>query len=168
MTLDDTQKKTIAAWISDGLKLADIQKRIGSELGLNLTYMEVRLVVDDLKLMPKDPPPPPPPKAEKTAAPPGPDNPSPTGPLSPLQTAGDPGPASSIPGKISVAVDTLARPGALVSGAVTFSDGQTATWYLDQLGRMGVSPKQTGYKPTAADMQSFQQVLEQELSKLGF
>ena len=55
MNLDESQKKTVSAWITDGLKLADIQKRLGTELGVNLTYMEVRMLVDDLKLMPKDP-----------------------------------------------------------------------------------------------------------------
>jgi transposase len=57
MNLDDTQKQTVRAWIEDGQKLAEIQKRLGSQFGLQLTYMEVRLLVDDLKLVPKDPEP---------------------------------------------------------------------------------------------------------------
>jgi hypothetical protein len=65
-------------------------------------------------------------------------------------------------------VDHLAKPGAIVSGQVTFSDGQTADWYLDQTGRLGVAPKVTGYKPTAADVQQFQAALQAELAKLGF
>ena len=40
MKLDDTQKQKITAWIAEGLKLADIQKRMASELGLTLTYMQ--------------------------------------------------------------------------------------------------------------------------------
>ena len=70
-------------------------------------------------------------------------------------------------GKVSISVDTIARPGTMVSGNVTFSDGQSAIWYLDQTGRLGLGPKQPGYKPSAADLQSFQQTLEVELSKLG-
>ena len=62
----------------------------------------------------------------------------------------------------------MARPGTLVSGSVTFSDGQSAAWYLDQMGRMGVAPKQQGYKPSGADLQAFQQALEVQLSKIGF
>ena len=54
MTLDDTQRKKVAGWVQDGLKLSEIQNRITSELGLRLTYMEVRFLVDDLKLVPKD------------------------------------------------------------------------------------------------------------------
>ncbi len=71
-------------------------------------------------------------------------------------------------GKVSVGVDQIARPGAIVSGKVTFSDGQTADWYLDQTGRLGVVPKQTGYKPSQADVQDFQITLQQEIAKLGY
>src|ERR1051325_3957201 len=58
MNLDDVQRKTVSGWITDGLKLSEIQNRLASELGLRLTYMEVRLLVDDLKLTPKDRQPP--------------------------------------------------------------------------------------------------------------
>jgi hypothetical protein len=159
MKLDDAQNKKVSAWIAEGLKLAEIQKRLGAEYGLNLTYMEVRLLVDDLKLMPKDPAPP---KADKPlSAPP----PAAVGAL-PEAGGASPAPPGGL-GRVSLSVDTLARPGALVSGNVTFSDGQSATWHLDQMGRLGLAPKQPGYKPSAADLQSFQQTLEAELGKLG-
>jgi len=61
----------------------------------------------------------------------------------------------------------LARPGALVSGKVKFSDGKMAEWVLDQSGRLGIVPSEKGYKPAAADVQEFQIVLQQELQKLG-
>ena len=54
MNLDEAQKQHGAGWIREGLKLSDIQKRLESELGVKLTYMEVRFLVDDLKLVPKD------------------------------------------------------------------------------------------------------------------
>ena len=65
-------------------------------------------------------------------------------------------------------VDQITKPGAIVSGKVTFSDGQIADWYLDQTGRLGVAPKQQGYKPTQADVQQFQLALQQEVAKLGY
>lgn len=161
MNLDESQKKTVSAWITDGLKLADIQKRLGTELGVNLTYMEVRMLVDDLKLMPKDPPPP---KADKPAPPPV---ASPATEMSVVSDGQDlPAPAAGT-GTVSLTVDAVARPGTLISGNVAFSDGQSAAWYMDQMGRLGLAPKQQGYKPSAADLQSFQQGLEAELSKLG-
>jgi len=165
MKLDDAQNQKVAAWIAEGLKLSEIQKRLNDECGLNLTYMEVRFVVDDLKLVPKDPPS----KVEKTLSPPvaaakG----GPPPPLNePQEEDASPAPLAGS-SKVSLSVDTVARPGALVSGNVTFSDGQSAIWYLDQTGRLGLGPKQPGYKPSAADLQSFQQSLEAELSKIGF
>ena len=46
MNLDEAQRKAVADWIAQGLKLADIQNRLVSEFGLRLTYMEVRMLVD--------------------------------------------------------------------------------------------------------------------------
>jgi hypothetical protein len=54
-----------------------------------------------------------------------------------------------------------------VSGKVTFSDGNSADWYLDQTGRLGLAPKKEGYRPTAADVQAFQMALERELARAG-
>jgi hypothetical protein len=71
-------------------------------------------------------------------------------------------------GKVSLSVDTLARPGTIVSGKVTFSDGKMAAWYLDQMGRLGVSPEEQGYRPPAGDVEEFQLQLDRELQKLGF
>jgi hypothetical protein len=69
---------------------------------------------------------------------------------------------------VSVSVDQIARPGAVVSGKVTFSDGNTAIWYFDQTGRLGLSPQQPGYRPPPADLQQFQMLLETELAKMGY
>lgn len=167
MNLDEAQKKMVAGWIDEGLKLSDIQKRISSDLGLSLTYMDVRLLVDDLKLIPKDPTPPPAqktaepsPKPAESLTPPVP--PAPKPPLTPPATGG------LTVSKISVGVDTVARPGAMVSGSVTFSDGQKGSWYMDQYGRLGVAPEQQGYKPSQSDVQAFQMELEKELTKFGF
>ena len=156
MILTDVQRAKVAEWINAGAKMSEIQNRLLSELGLKLTYMEVRFLVDDLKLTPKDPEPP------KIVAPPPEPAKKPGAPL-PL----DPEPAPSL-GGVNVTVDHIAKPGTIVSGKVTFSDGQTADWYLDQTGRLGVAPTITGYKPSAADVKDFQIILQSELAKLGF
>jgi hypothetical protein len=157
MNLDESQRQKVAAWIADGATISQIQSRLASELGLKLTYMEVRFLVDDLKLTPKDPEPP------KVAAPVA-------EATKPADKKSTPPPAEppGMPGGVSVTVDQLARPGAIVSGKVAFSDGQQAEWYLDQTGRLGVVPKQQGYKPTAADMQQFQAALQSEIARMGF
>ena len=153
MNLTEEQRQRVTAWIVQGAKLSEIQNRLGQEFGLRLTYMETRLLVDDLKLTPKDPEPP------KTEKPPAPDAKKPAEEKPPADTAK--------PGGVSLTVDQIARPGAFVSGKVTFSDGQKAEWYLDQTGRLGVIPAQQGYKPPAADVQQFQILLQDELQKMG-
>jgi hypothetical protein len=115
MNLTEEQRQRVTAWILQGAKLAEVQSRLQSEFGIKLTYMETRFLVDDLKLTPKDPEPPKVPETkiadEKN---------------SPLKKESTPA-----PGGVSVSVDQIARPGAIVSGKVTFSDGQKADWYLD-------------------------------------
>jgi hypothetical protein len=160
MSLDDTQRKKVADWLEQGFKLSEIQKKLADELGIKMTYMEVRFLLDDLRLKPKEEP-----KEE------------PKQPAAPLATQTD-GVKSDEPldeaiaptatGKVSVTVDAVTRPGAMVSGTVKFSDGNDADWYLDQNGRLGVAPRVQGYKPPQADIVVFQTELQNELAKLGF
>lgn len=166
MKLDDAQKHTVKTWIDAGLKLSDIQNKIAAEFGVSLTYMDVRFLVDDLKVMPKDPTPPPKPP-EPTPAPAPAAVPAPGGVAGENEFPEDELPPENA-GNVKLEVDALARPGAMVSGTVSFSDGQTAQWYLDQTGRLGFVPKQPGYRPPAADLQVFQMQLQHELQKMGF
>ena len=162
MNLDETQKQTVAAWIDQGLTLAEIQKRLISDLGLTMTYMEVRFLVDDLKLVPKDPPPPPAPVEKEIAKTPAPAPGQPAAPQPPPAAA----PAAGL-GRVTLTVDQVTRPGCLASGQVTFSDGQKGDWYMDQMGRLGVAPKLKSYRPSPADVQEFQVALESQLARLG-
>jgi len=167
MNLDEAQRQKVAEWIAQGLKLSDIQNRLAAELGLRLTYMEVRLLVDDLKLTPKDAEP------RRVAEPvlPSPTAPPAAGKRPPEDQlrsgAPMPPPAPGGPSGVSVTVDELTRPGAVVSGKVSFSDGNTAAWQIDQTGQLGLIPTKAGYRPPASDVQPFQMALENELSKLG-
>jgi len=171
MNLDEAQRQRVTAWILQGAKLSEIQTKLAEEFSLRLTYMDVRLLVDDLKLTPKDPEPPKgvtqigtaPDKGAKTAEPPGRGRGA-----TAAKTSGDAASPPPAGGSVSVTVDQIARPGAIVSGKVTFSDGQQADWYLDQTGRLGVVTKQQGYKPSAADVQQFQLALQNELARMGF
>lgn len=156
MNLDEVQKKKVAEWIAQGAKLSEIQNRVAAEFGLRLTYMDVRFLVDDLKLTPKDPEPPPKPIQPVAAAP----APADAAPL----TVGAKPPA----GGVSISLDKITKPGAIVSGQVTFSDGQPADWHLDETGRLGLASRQAGYRPSAADVQAFQTALQSELAKAGF
>ena len=116
---------------------------------------------------PKDPAPP---KVELPAAPTPSAAPAAAPANQPADLAGEtPLDAAPIPaGNVSVTVDVVTKPGTMVSGNVTFSDGESAAWYMDQMGRLGVVAKTQGYKPSAADVQTFQDGLEAEFKKLGF
>ncbi|KAB2653581.1 MAG: hypothetical protein DVB33_02485 [Verrucomicrobia bacterium] len=157
MNLNDAQQKTVAEWVAGGMKLAEVQTRIASEFGLQLTYMEVRFLVDDLKLRLKDPETPKPVALPATDA-----------PVAPVAVPETPASLADAAGQVALSVDKIARPGTMVSGSVTFSDGANADWYLDQTGRLGVVPKVQGYKPTQEDVLQFQAALEREMSKMGF
>ena len=179
MKLDDTQKQRVSEWIEQGLKLSEIQDKLDKELGIRMTYMEVRFLIDDLgvKLKEKEAPAPAPAPAATPAQPGAASKPGATTPLEQSETA----PASNraptprleksetagAAGGVSVSVDQVTRPGALVSGKVTFSDGKSADWYLDQMGRLGLAPKEQGYKPSENDLMEFQMELQNELSRLG-
>ena len=159
MVLNDEQQRAVAAWIEDGAKPADVQGRLEKEFGIRMTYMEVRFLIDDLKVMPKDPVPPPQP--EKPVEP----EPAEAAEISPFEET-DNSPAAA--GGVAVKVDDITRPGAMVSGRCTFSDGKTSEWYLDQYGRLGMIPGEPGYRPPQEDVAKFQAALEKELVKLGY
>lgn len=151
MKLDEVQEKKVKEWVVAGMQPAEIQKRLAEECDLRLTYMEVRFLLDDLKVSLKD--------KETTPTPvlPG--------------AAGAPAGAAEaerVGGGVSVTVDQVTRAGAVVSGKVTFSDGKSAEWYLDQMGRLGLAPQQAGYKPSQGDLLEFQEELQRQLSQLGF
>lgn len=153
MTLTDEQKNAIAGWIEGGASLSDVQKRIRDEFGIGLTYLDTRLLVDDLKVNFKDPEPEPKPQAAD----------SPDGDMEAQPPASEPG-----TGKVQVTIDQITKPSALISGRVTFSDGQTAAWYLDQMGRLGLDPDTVGYRPSEQDILAFQVELQRVARSQGY
>lgn len=163
MKLDDAQKQKVSAWIEEGLKLSEIQDKLNKEFGLGMTYMEVRFLIDDLGVKLKDKP------QEKPPEIPAPKPAPVTGKAPQPGSVPDDDAGGELVGrKVGVTVDQVTRPGALVSGKVTFSDGKAADWYLDQMGRLGLAPKEQGYKPSQDDLMEFQTELQNELAKLGF
>ncbi len=167
MDFSDEQKDKIRQWAGEGCGLAEIQRRIGDELGVTMTYMDVRFLIVDLdvtleepeKKKPTPPPPPPAPAPPAAEPPPGPYADAAPSPLPPA----DAGMAASV----SVDVDRLMKPGALVSGTVVFSDGVKATWMLDQLGRLAIDASEPGYRPSDADNEAFIKALQDEIAKKG-
>lgn len=156
MQLNQEQKTLVAQWVKEGCGLSEIQRRITDQFKLNLTYMDVRFLVIELGLDIQD---------KRKAAPA-------TQTISPVAAE-----AESIPelapeppagGAVTVEVDRLTLPGALVSGSVVFSDGVKANWSLDQAGRLALGAKDKSYRPSAQDVQEFQMAIARELQKRGY
>lgn len=148
MELNDVQKQAVAEWVAEGLNLSDIQKKINAEFNVSMTYMDVRFLVIDIGAEVKDKPEPKP--AKKDGDKPLPDS------------------SEQLVSGLSVDVDAITQPGAIVSGTVVFSDGVKASWLLDQSGRLALDAGQPGYKPSEDDLQAFQQELRTALKKKGF
>lgn len=147
MKLTDEQRALVAAWVADGANLAEVQRRLKDECGMALTYIDVRFLVDDLKLQLKEQP-----RqseaADRLAA-------------AKQEGEGERAGAEAPPvGGVRVTMDAITKPSALASGKVTFSDGETAEWMLDQTGRLGLNPSTPGYRPNQQDIMAFQQELQ--------
>jgi hypothetical protein len=188
MTLTPEQKAAVASWVAAGDNLSAVQKKLIEQFKLSLTYRDVRFLVDDLELTLKDPAPkvdasdvskaqPAKPAADKPAEKKGfldkakeklglaKDDA--TAADADAELEDDLPPAG---GNVAVTVDKATLiPGAIASGSVTFSDGVTGNWVVDQYGRPGFSKiSQPGYRPTPEDSQAFMQELSAALQKRGF
>jgi hypothetical protein len=188
--LTPEQKAAVASWVEAGDNLSAVQKKLAEQFKVNLTYRDVRFLVDDLELALKDPAPKvdttdvskaaaparpaPPPAPEKKGfldkakeklglakeEPAAEDDLDETG----LEELRPPG------GSVKVEIDKVTLiPGALASGSVTFSDGVSAKWIIDQMGRPGFTEvSQPGYRPSPADGQAFMQELSMQLQRRGY
>jgi len=154
MTLTDEQKAAAKGWLESGAGLSEVQKRLREEFQISLTYLDTRLLVDDLKVQLKDPEP----------------EPQPAAPAEPEAPLGEklPPPLPGAGGKVSVSIDQLQKPGTMISGKVTFSDGEKAEWYLDQTGRLGLNPDKAGYRPSENDVLAFQVELQRLARSQGY
>ncbi len=156
MTLNEEQKQKVIGWIKEGRKLSEIQNLIATEFGIRLTYMEVRLLVDDLKVMPIDN------ESEKKAEKKQPQ-------VKPEDDAeSKENEDVEVLSNVSVTIDKMTRPGSVMSGSVRFSDGVTAEWYVDEMGRLALMASKPGYRPSEQDVKKFQIELQKQLSGSGY
>jgi hypothetical protein len=178
MELSQQQREAVSQWIAAGESLASVQRRLREEFSLSMTYMEVRFLVDDLGLelkSPEKPKPvaPLPAAAEADTAPAADAVPDEAVPQSEDAGFADDladelaQPDSPAGSSVKVEVDRIVRPGSVVSGSVTFSDGKSAKWALDQMGRLMLDGG-AGYKPSQDDVRAFQQELSAQLQRHGY
>lgn len=147
--LSEEQITTLRQWTAEGDQLADLQRKIKEEFSLNVTYMDMRFVVLDLGLEIQSKEEPEPEAEEEQSA-------------EVSDASATPAQAGGM-GAVSVTVDQITAAGAMVSGRVTFSDGEGARWMIDPAGRPSLDPETAGYQPTHEDLVSFQGELRQAL-----
>ena len=148
---NDERKVIVREQLAAGRTLSQIQDHLRNERGDSITYMELRLLLSempDAKLPEKELP--------KVFLPP-------TPPPSPAPVAA--GAAPAVGGKLSISLDQVPAPGAMLSGYARFSSGAKAHWFLDETGRLGLEPELGADKPTPADMQEFTTELRRMLQQ---
>lgn len=197
MTLTPEQQQAVSSWVAAGDNLSTVQKKLADEFKISMTYRDVRFLVDDLNLALKDPAPKvdtsdvtkTAPATSKSEA--GEKKGFLDKAKEKLGLAKDESAAESDqagfdddsvdagaelddlpPGNsnVTVVVDKVTLiPGAVASGAVTFSDGVTGKWIIDQYGRPGFTEvSQPGYRPKPEDAQAFMQELSRTLQQRGY
>ncbi len=75
--------------------------------------------------------------------------------------------ADATAGSVQLVADHITIPGAIISGKVSFSDGQMASWHMDQTGRLSLTGAPKDYQPPAADIPLFQQQLDMLMQRAG-
>ena len=182
MNLSENQIESVKKWVSDGACIGEVQKRLASEWGVSMTYMEVRFLIDDIgaELVSKNEPQGSEPDISESAAkmqnvagdsdfdsdggqagefssPDGYDS------ADSVDAGGSMEGDSAEGGSVSVSLSPIQRPDCIVSGDAVFSDGSKAEWKIDRLGQLSLIPEE-GKKPPQEDMYEFQRKLQEVLS----
>lgn len=147
MKLTEEQKSTVRSWAEAGADLNEIQNKLRDELGIRMTFLEVRFLVLDLNITLHSEPAEADPEADSLEV----EN------LLSEETEGG----------VKLTGDEIAIPGCIASGKVTFSDGVQARWNLDQVGRLGLQGAESGYQPPPEDVPEFQKQLQDHLRRSG-
>ncbi len=140
MTTEEKRDRFIVEKLNQGHSLGEVQKMLAEELGINMTYLELRLLAADLDVNWKKQ------DANKPK-------------IALDDKASEPVPAP----RTKITVSRVVRPGAALSGDVVFASGAEAEWFVDQYGRLGINPKPGSSRPTQEDLQDFQVELQKTL-----
>ncbi len=140
------QLELVREWAAQGIDLNGIQKRLVTDCGVHMTYMDVRFLLLDHGI-------------EIAAAP---EQPSPEQPQQPAPVAA--AAEGPTPGTLKVELDDLQIPGTLLSGKAEFASGIRGSWQIDQMGRFGWS--ELSATPNPAELAEFERELRQLLSRM--
>lgn len=144
--------------LNAGISLSDVQQQLREQFDIRMTYLDLRMLAAELAIDWK--------KQDKpvpVAKPESADTPSAAADsvADADELLADDQPATS--GKTKVSVNKLVRPGMSLNGEVTFASGASGEWYVDNMGRLGLSLAENSSKPTPEDVQEFQTELQKEL-----
>lgn len=173
--LSEDQIATLQSWADAGDGLSDIQRKLAVEMEIKVTYLETRFLLDDLDVALKSEPKP---ESESEPEPePAREGEQKTDPAPGRPAPGDGTGGESVSGgktpdspaaEVSVTVDQVQRPGAILSGSASFGDSGSMKWWLDQMGQLGVDPGESGFRPGPEQMMAFQRELQSVIQKSGF
>ena len=122
-------------------------KCITEDLGIKLTFMDTRFLLQDLDIQIRQPEPEP--QAEQ-----------------PAELSGAAAPPASLLGKTQVTVDEITPPHALMAGKILFRSGAQGVWDIDRTGRINWDA--TLGEPTADDLREFETELQSVIrSRMG-
>lgn len=168
LKLTKEQEQAVRKWAAEGANLNEIQDRLRSEHDITMTYFDARMLVVDLDLKLQEKKRDTPAEEKKDVEPAS---------VSPSETVDEFSDEAIEPevippqapggGSVKISIDQIAIPGTMASGKATFSDGKTASWYVDQMGRLGLNAPEPGYKPPAGDIPVFQRELDLALQRAG-
>ena len=158
---DQVRNALIAKLMAEGNTLADVQRLLKDEHDVVLTYLELKMIALDLevdwtqydKAKPEE--------AEEESEEGSADEDSSAEGADP-EAASDEEEAIEPPGFTTVNVSKIVRPGSAISGDVTFKSGAKAEWSLDQMGRLGLNPK-NDLQPDEDDLRDFEAELRRAL-----
>lgn len=142
------QVSQMREWIGQVHSISEFQSKLNEAFHTHLTYLETRFLMDDLDLQ----------ITSEMAV---------EGKASESSDTKHEEISENTAGSVQISVDPVTRPGMVFNGSVAFSDGQRGSWSLDQLGRIGLKPEQSGYHPSQEDVVAFQERLQQQLSELS-
>jgi len=151
---NEERKQIVRQLLKEGRTLSEIQDYLRKEKGDSITYMELRLLLSEMpevklpeKELPKQP------NVGAASAPRQADR-------------GTKAPPTLQPeSELSISVDQVPAPGAMLSGYARFSSGAKAHWFLDEMGRLGIEPELGSSKPTQKDTQEFTTELKRMLQQ---
>ena len=143
---NDERKPIVKQLLAEGRSLSEILDYLHKEKNDSITYLELRLLLSEMPdaMLP-----------EKES--PKPSTRAPTAPAQPATSTGG----------LSISVDQMPAPGAMLSGYARFSSGAKAHWFLDAMGRLGLEPELGSGKPTEADVKEFTAQLRRLLQQAG-